>query len=95
MKKFIVIGNPIDHSLSPELHNYWIRKNNIDAILLSPVNSTSNKIGIGWNKFKMLADISEKPVFALGGLNYTNDINTVKENGGHGIAAISYFNQLP
>jgi shikimate dehydrogenase len=32
MKKFIVIGNPIEHSLSPELHNYWIRNNNIDAI---------------------------------------------------------------
>ena len=32
MKKFIVIGNPIEHSLSPKLHNYWIKKNNIDAI---------------------------------------------------------------
>tara|TARA_B100001173_G_scaffold82447_1_gene70439 strand:+ start:375 stop:1166 length:792 start_codon:yes stop_codon:yes gene_type:complete len=32
MKKFLVIGNPIDHSLSPKLHNYWIKKNNIEAI---------------------------------------------------------------
>ena len=32
MKKYLVIGNPIDHSLSPKLHNYWIKKNNIDAI---------------------------------------------------------------
>tara|TARA_B110000014_G_C20113690_1_gene587473 strand:+ start:86 stop:880 length:795 start_codon:yes stop_codon:yes gene_type:complete len=32
MKKYIVIGNPIDHSLSPKLHNYWIKKNNIDAV---------------------------------------------------------------
>ena len=32
MKKFLVIGNPIDQTLSPELHNYWIKKNNIDAI---------------------------------------------------------------
>jgi shikimate dehydrogenase len=32
MKKFLVIGNPIEHSLSPELHNYWIKINNIDAI---------------------------------------------------------------
>ena len=32
MKKFLVIGNPIDHSLSPKLHNYWIKKNSIDAI---------------------------------------------------------------
>ena len=32
MKKFLVIGNPIDHSLSPKLHNYWIKQNKIDAI---------------------------------------------------------------
>ena len=32
MKKYLVIGNPIKHSLSPELHNYWIKQNHIDAI---------------------------------------------------------------
>ena len=32
MKKYLVIGNPIDHSLSPKLHNHWIKKNNINAI---------------------------------------------------------------
>ena len=32
MKKFLVIGNPIEHSLSPTLHNYWIKSNNINAI---------------------------------------------------------------
>jgi shikimate dehydrogenase len=32
MKKFLVIGNPIKHSLSPKLHNYWIKSNNVDAI---------------------------------------------------------------
>ena len=32
MKKFLVIGNPIDHSLSPKLHNYWINENNIKAL---------------------------------------------------------------
>ncbi|MDA7565442.1 shikimate dehydrogenase [Candidatus Pelagibacter sp.] len=31
-KKFLVIGNPIDHSLSPKLHNYWIKKYKIDAV---------------------------------------------------------------
>ena len=31
MKKYLVIGNPIEHSLSPKLHNYWIKKNNIFA----------------------------------------------------------------
>ena len=32
MKKYLVIGNPIDHSLSPLLHNYWLKQNNINAI---------------------------------------------------------------
>ena len=31
MKKFLVIGNPIEHSLSPTLHNYWIKNNGIEA----------------------------------------------------------------
>tara|TARA_B110000971_G_scaffold141534_1_gene144707 strand:- start:1304 stop:2101 length:798 start_codon:yes stop_codon:yes gene_type:complete len=30
-KKFLVIGNPIEHSLSPKLHNYWIKKYNLNA----------------------------------------------------------------
>ena len=35
MKKYLVIGNPIEHSLSPKLHilmNYWLKKNKINAI---------------------------------------------------------------
>ena len=32
MKKYLVIGNPVDHSLSPKLHNYWNKKYNIKAI---------------------------------------------------------------
>ena len=32
MKKYVVIGNPISHSLSPELHNHWIKQYGIDAI---------------------------------------------------------------
>ena len=30
-KKFGIIGNPIKHSLSPTLHNYWFDKYKIDA----------------------------------------------------------------
>ena len=32
MKKYLVIGNPIEHSLSPILHDHWLKENNIDAI---------------------------------------------------------------
>ena len=31
MKKYLVIGNPIEHSLSPKLHNFWIKNNNVNA----------------------------------------------------------------
>ena len=32
MKKYLVIGNPIDHSLSPKLHNLWIKTHKINAV---------------------------------------------------------------
>ncbi len=32
MKKYLVIGNPIEHSLSPKLHNFWIKNYNINAV---------------------------------------------------------------
>ena len=32
MKKYLVIGNPIDHSLSPKLHNKWFKTTEIEAV---------------------------------------------------------------
>ena len=32
MKKYLVIGNPISHSFSPKLQNYWLKQNNINAV---------------------------------------------------------------
>ena len=32
MKKYLVIGNPINHSLSPKLHNHWLKEININAV---------------------------------------------------------------
>ena len=58
MKKYIVIGNPIEHSLSPKLHNFWIRSNNIKAIYskekvlkndLENIVDELRKKKIGWN----------------------------------------------
>ncbi len=32
IKKYFVIGNPINHSLSPKLQNHWLKENKINAI---------------------------------------------------------------
>ena len=31
MKKHLIIGNPISHSLSPKIHNFWFKENKIDG----------------------------------------------------------------
>ena len=61
MKKFLVIGNPIDHSLSPKLHNYWFKKNNIDAIY--------EKKKINENEIKEIVDEIKKN--KINGINVT------------------------
>ena len=44
MKKYLVIGNPIEHSLSPQLHNHWIKVNKIDAVYeKKKINQNENK----------------------------------------------------
>ena len=61
MKKYFVIGNPIEHSLSPQLHNYWLKKNNIDA--------TYEKKKLETNEIKnLILDIKEKKI---NGINVT------------------------
>ena len=38
-KKIAVMGFPIKHSLSPTIHNYWLKKNNIkDSEMLKTFN---------------------------------------------------------
>ena len=50
-KKFGIIGNPIKHSLSPILHNYWFKKYNIDANY-SIINVKDSDLGQIVNKIK-------------------------------------------
>ena len=61
MKKYLVIGNPIEHSLSPKLHNYWFEKNNINA------NYSKRKI----DKEEVQEVISEIRNKKLDGVNVT------------------------
>ena len=42
MKKYVVIGNPIDHSLSPKLHNFWFKKNKINAVYEKKLMNLNN-----------------------------------------------------
>tara|TARA_B100001057_G_scaffold30145_1_gene27456 strand:+ start:2079 stop:2876 length:798 start_codon:yes stop_codon:yes gene_type:complete len=46
MKNHLIIGNPISHSLSPKIHNYWFKENKINAnyIKISPNENEVEKI---------------------------------------------------
>ncbi len=61
MKKYLVIGNPIDHSLSPKLHNFWIQNKNISAVY--------DKKKVDENEIKSL--IQNVKLKKIAGLNVT------------------------
>tara|TARA_B100001057_G_scaffold481150_1_gene554841 strand:+ start:432 stop:1226 length:795 start_codon:yes stop_codon:yes gene_type:complete len=61
MKKYLVIGNPINHSLSPQLHTHWIKQNNISA--------TYEKKKLDHNELKdLVLEVKEKKI---DGINVT------------------------
>ena len=63
MKKYLVIGNPIEHSLSPILHNYWIKNNGIDAIY--------EKLKLNKDQLKqIILQVKEKKINGI--INYLN-----------------------
>ena len=31
-KNYFIIGNPVEHSLSPKIHNFWFKENNINSV---------------------------------------------------------------
>ena len=57
-KKFLVIGNPIEHSLSPKLHNYWIKKNHLKA-------SYDKKLLVKDEIQKIILDVREEKIQGL------------------------------
>ena len=61
-KKTAVIGQPIEHSLSPVIHNFWINRQNINA-------APYEKIEVDPNNFNKSLD----ELISLGyyGLNVT------------------------
>ena len=64
-----------------------------DYVTLSPLHDTQTHPQaktIGWDYFQTLSRQSNLPVYGLGGLTL-EELKTVKENGGQGIAAIGAF----
>lgn len=62
----------------------------LDFIVISPVQHTTShpeQKSLGWEQFKLLTDMAEMPVFALGGMS-KNDIVQAQNNGAQGISAI-------
>ena len=52
MKKHLIIGNPVEHSLSPKIHNYWLKKNNIDGIYEKKLLNDNQKLEEIFKEFK-------------------------------------------
>lgn len=65
-------------------------KISVDFSVVSPVLATSshpNIATLGWQGFQLLTEQASHPVYALGGMQ-AQDLMTVWQNGGQGIAAI-------
>ena len=46
-KKLAILGHPIKHSLSPKMHNYWLKKLNINGnykLIDTPLSNFKKKI---------------------------------------------------
>ena len=64
---------------------------NFDFIILSPViHAKHSKNILGWKNFKIISDVSNMPVFALGGIKIS-DLELCKSFNGFGVSGISDF----
>ena len=93
-KAFAIIGDPIAHSLSPVLHNYWFNKYNIEAdysllnISEKDLGSVANSSGVvsTFSNFKVTTDgtnttgTSEDFFVVVGNSSYTG-VFVWKDNG--------------
>lgn len=64
-----------------------------DAVFISPVKSTTTHpeaVALGWERFSDLAQNSQIPVFALGGV-HPDDLATAQQHGAYGLAGIRNF----
>lgn len=64
-----------------------------DAVFISPVKPTTTHpeaVALGWERFSDLAQNSQIPVFALGGV-HPEDLATAQQHGAYGLAGIRNF----
>ncbi len=64
-----------------------------DAVFISPVKPTTTHpeaVPLGWERFSELAQNSQIPVFALGGV-HPDDLATAQQHGAYGLAGIRNF----
>lgn len=64
-----------------------------DAVFISPVKPTTTHpeaVALGWERFSDLAQNSQIPVFALGGV-HPDDLATAQQHGAYGLAGIRNF----
>ena len=81
MKKFVVIGNPIEHSLSPTLHNYWIKNNGIDAIYeKQKLNEDELELCISQVKEKKINGINVTVPFKKAIIPFLDELSIEAEN---------------
>ena len=73
MKKYLVIGNPIEHSLSPKLHNYWLNKNKIDGNYEKKL-LTEEKVGEFLRSNQNISGINVTVPFKKTVLNYCTEL---------------------
>ena len=73
MKKYLVIGNPIEHSLSPKLHNYWLNRykvgGNYEKKLL-----TEDKVGEFVKSDQKISGINVTVPFKKTVINYCTEL---------------------
>ena len=76
MKKYLVIGNPIEHSLSPRLHNYWLSRykvgGNYEKKLL-----TEDKVGEFVKSDQKISGINVTVPFKKTVINYCTELTNL------------------
>ena len=65
-KQTAVIGDPIDHSLSPKIHNHWIESKKIDVSAYQKINVKKE------NFIRDVDHLIDEGYYGLNAVSYTH-----------------------